>query len=237
MPLSEKNWDLHVPDAESVARTPGFTDLRDRILFLAQPCDGDIAADVGAGTGLLSLPLAAQVERVFAIDISPAMCDYLQTKAVSGGHANLNVAVSTAASLPLVDGSVDLVVSNYCFHHLSDADKRRALAEAHRVLRPGGRLVFADMMFSVGLRQTRDRDVLVAKVRAMLAKGPGGVLRLARNGLRWATGRWEKPAGADWWRNALQRAGFVDVRIELCDHEGGIAFASKPNDEPRGGRS
>ena len=229
MTLTEKNWDLHVADAESVARTSGFTELRDRILALAEPGQGETAADVGAGTGLLTLPLAEHVRRVFAIDISPAMCEYLRTKAVSGGHSNVSVAVSTATSLPLVDRSVDLVVSNYCFHHLDDAGKRRALDEAWRVLRSDGRLVFADMMFRVGVREARDRDVVVSKVRSMLAKGPAGVLRLARNGFRWATGRWEKPAGADWWRQALDAAGFVDVRIELCEHEGGIASARKPH--------
>jgi hypothetical protein len=62
----------------------------------------------------------------------------------------------------------------------------------------------------------------------MLRKGPAGVLRLAKNGLRLACGRWERPARADWWRRALSEAGFVDVDVTLLTHEGGIAQARRP---------
>jgi ubiquinone/menaquinone biosynthesis C-methylase UbiE len=228
MPTLTKVWDHHVADAEEIARGPGFQALRDRILTLAEPRPDEEAVDVGAGTGLLTLPLAASVDRVWAIDIAPAMCEYLRTKASSAGLTNIEVAVASASSLPLVDRSADLLVSNYCFHHLDDAGKERALAEAARILRPGGRLVFGDMMFRVGLADARDREVVTAKVRAMLRKGPSGLIRLAKNGLRFASGSWEQPARAEWWRDALERAGFVDIHVEVLEHEGGIATARRP---------
>ena len=228
MPALTKIWDHHVADAEEIARGAGFTALRDRILELAAPRQGEHAVDVGAGTGLLTLPLAQRVDLVWAIDIAPSMCEYLRTKAASAGLSNISVSVGSAASLPLVDESVDVVVSNYCFHHLDDAGKERALTEVARVLRPGGRLVFGDMMFGVGLADRRDREVVVAKVRAMIRKGPAGFLRLAKNGLRFVSGTWEQPARADWWRAALGRSGFTDVSIELQQHEGGVAVARKP---------
>ena len=140
---STKNWDHHVADAEEVARGAGFLGLRKRIVTLAAPGERDVVVDVGSGTGLLTLALAPSVAEVWAIDISPAMTEYLRTKAQSAGLENISPAVAPATSLPLVDSSADLVVSNYCFHHLSDAGKDRAIAEAHRVLRPGGRLVLA----------------------------------------------------------------------------------------------
>lgn len=228
MVTMEKQWDAHVIDAEEVARTPGFCDLRERLLALASPQAGDVVVDVGAGTGLLSLALAEQGLEVWAVDISPAMCDYLRSKAASAGHEQLRVCVGSAVSLPLVDRSADLVVSNYCFHHLSDDDKRRALAEVRRVLRPGGRLVFGDMMFTLRLVEPRDRKVVVDKVRAMVRKGPAGVVRLARNGLRLAGGRWEHPAAAAWWEAELAASGFEDVRVDVLAHEGGIAVARRP---------
>ena len=228
MPTLTKDWDHHVADAEEIARGAGFKALRDRILELASPAAGEQAVDVGAGTGLLTLPLAASVDRVWAIDIAPSMCEYLRTKAASAGLDNIDLAVASASSLPLVDGCADLVVSNYCFHHLDDAGKTRALGEVARVLRPGGRLVFGDMMFRVGLADPRDREVVSAKVRAMLRKGPAGVVRLAKNGLRFASGTWEQPARADWWESALREAGFVDIDVQPLAHEGGIAFARKP---------
>lgn len=223
-----KNWDNHVADAEEVARGRGFRDLRDRILTLAQPASTDVALDVGSGTGLLTLPIAEAVELVWAFDISPAMTEYLTIRAISAGVDNIRAATAPASSLPLVDGSVDVVVSNYCLHHLDDAGKRRALAEAYRVLRPGGRIVFGDMMFTVGIASARDRQVVANKVRALAGKGPAGFWRLAKNAGRYVSGRWERPADPEWWSTALNEAGFRDVRVEPLAHEGGIASARRP---------
>lgn len=229
MLIAEKNWDNYVINAESLARSPGFLSLREGILARAAIAEGESVLDCGAGTGLLTLPAAAVADRVWAVDISPAMCNYLATKVESAGLGNVSPAVASVVSLPLVDRSVDVVVSNYCFHHLSDPEKRQALGEIHRVLRPGGRLVFADMMFSVSVGGRRNRAVVTSKVRSMLAKGPAGVWRLARNAGRYASGKWEHPADPDWWRQALLAAGFVDVEVEPLEHEGALASARTPN--------
>lgn len=224
-----KNWDNHVAHAEAVARTEGFAHLRDLIVERAALTGEDVVVDVGSGTGLLTLAAAPRVAKVWGIDISPAMTDYLSAKAESAGLANVETAVASAISLPLVDGVADVVLSNYCFHHLADADKDQALLEARRVLRPGGRLVFGDMMFRLGRGSERDRQVVGDKVRAMVAKGPAGIARLAKNGLRYATGRWEHPAPAPWWEEALRRTGFTDVEVRVLDHEGGVAYGRVPD--------
>ena len=226
--MTTKNWDDFVVHAEEVARTDGFRQLRDRIVERAAPAPGDAVVDIGSGTGLLTLALAPRVAQVWAVDIAPSMGEYLQTKAASAGIDNVGVATASAVSLPLVDDSVDIAVSNYCFHHLDEAGKHRALAEVRRVLRPGGRFVFGDMMFRVGVADARDREVVAAKVKAMAAKGPAGFVRLAKNGVRYASRRWEHPAPAPWWRSALEAGGFAEVHVEELSHEGGLASAVSP---------
>lgn len=227
MRVLTKDWDRHVIAAEEVARGTGFQHLRDEIVRRSAPTPEDRVLDIGAGTGLLSLPLAERTRRVLALDIAPAMCEYVRAKADSAEIDNLDTVVGSAVSLPLVDGSVDLVVSNYCLHHLNDRDKRQALLEIHRVLAPGGRLVMGDMMFQVGIANARDRQVVSDKARAMVRKGPAGVMRLLKNAARIATASWEKPARPEWWERALRDAGFAEVEVNALPHEGGLAYGRK----------
>ncbi len=226
--LLRKDWNRHLLHAEELARTAGFRELRDAILDRARPTAGDRALDVGAGTGLLALPLASSVAHVWAIDISEAMVEHLRWLAAGRELANLHPLIASAAGIPLESASVDLVVSNYCFHHLDDDGKRRSLEEAHRVLVPGGRLVFGDMMFSWSPGDRRDRRVIGSMLKSMARRGPAGYVRIARNAFRVLTGTGERPAPAAWWRRALEEAGFVDVRVDCLLHEGGIAVARKP---------
>jgi SAM-dependent methyltransferase len=211
-----------------MALTPGFTGLRDRIVELAEPRDGDAAVDVGAGTGLLTLALAQRVTRVWAVDSSQAMAECLNEKASNGDLANVEVVHASAVCLPLADSVADLVVSNYCFHELRHADKKLALAEAMRVMRPGARLVIGDMMFSLNPVGSRDRRLVIGKVLAIARRGLPGAWRLLKNVARLLTGRWEHPAGVAWWKDTLRAAGFERVHLETCAHEGGIVVAYAP---------
>ena len=225
---SAKNWDRHVRQADELSRSPGFCELRDSIFELAAPSADDRVIDVGSGTGLLALALASRCHGVWAIDVSPVMVEHLRWLVAGQDLGNVYPLVASAATLPLDDGSIDLVVSNYCFHHLSEGEKRLAVAEAFRVLRPGGRFVFGDMMFGWSPGIERNRAIVREKVRAMARRGPVGYARILSNVARMLTGRGERPAPPDWWRAALLEAGFDEIAIDLLPHEGGIASATKP---------
>jgi ubiquinone/menaquinone biosynthesis C-methylase UbiE len=100
-------------------------------------------ADVGAGTGTLAIGLAAAAPAptVVAIDGDP---EVLAIAAAKEGAAAVEWKQGLANELPLADGSCDRVTMSLLLHHLDAAGKRAALAEAHRVLRPGGSLHVAD---------------------------------------------------------------------------------------------
>jgi ubiquinone/menaquinone biosynthesis C-methylase UbiE len=227
-PRRAKNWDKHVENLERLCDTPAFRTLRDRILELADLDPSDRVLDVGAGTGLLALAASPSVATVTALDVSPAMCGHLEAKLEGLETTNVRVLTDSATDLPLRDETIDVALSNYCFHHLTDAEKMAALIEIRRVLRGGGRLVIGDMMFGLSLAERRDRAVLVGVVKRMLARGPSGIGRLLRNAARIFTGRGEHPARPGWWRAALCEVGFVDVSVSTLAHEGGIAVARRP---------
>jgi ubiquinone/menaquinone biosynthesis C-methylase UbiE len=98
--------------------------------------------EVGAGTGYFTLNLvqAGLVGDATCTDISPGMVRTLAENAARLG-LDVRTARADAESLPFADESFDLVLGHAVLHHIPDL--QRAFGEFHRVLRPGGRIVFA----------------------------------------------------------------------------------------------
>jgi SAM-dependent methyltransferase len=134
----------------------------------------DRSLEVGAGTGYFSLNLlrAGVVREATCTDISPGM---VRTLAANAERLGLEVRAlrADAESLPFRDQSFDLVLGHAVLHHLPDLE--RAFSEFHRVLRPGGAIVFAGEPSRVG-----DRLAAIPK-RGAIAVAPAWrrVLRVA----------------------------------------------------------
>ena len=98
--------------------------------------------DLGCGAGHTALALAPRAAAVTAVDVTPEMLAVAGSLAAGRGVTNIVFRHADVAALPFPNGSFDLVVSRYSAHHY--ADPARALAEAARVLRPGGRFLLVD---------------------------------------------------------------------------------------------
>lgn len=101
------------------------------------------ALDYGAGTGLLTLTLAARVRRVLAVDSSAGMLAVLAGKARDGGFANVETLHADFAKDPLPAGPFDLVASAMTLHHV--ADVKLLFRKFFALLAPGGRIALADL--------------------------------------------------------------------------------------------
>jgi ubiquinone/menaquinone biosynthesis C-methylase UbiE len=125
----------------------------------------DEALEIGAGTGYFSLNLlqGGLIRNATCTDISPGMLSTLEENAQRLG-LSVQTEQADAEALPFGDESFDLVLGHAVLHHLPGLD--RAFTELHRVLRPGGRMVFAGEPSRFGDRLAR------APKRAGIAVAP-----------------------------------------------------------------
>jgi len=176
---------------------------------------GEVVLDLGSGAGLDVLRSAGRVGSkgfVYGLEMTDEMLAVAHRSAEAHGVDNVTFLKGRIEDVPLPDGSVDVIVSN-CVINLS-VDKDRALREAYRVLRPGGRLAVVDVVVDGGL---------------------GGLVlseRRIRSFLDWT---WTRCiAGAltvEDYRNKVGDAGFTDVEVVLTQRytvEAALARAGSP---------
>jgi ubiquinone/menaquinone biosynthesis C-methylase UbiE len=109
---------------------------------------GDSILDVGCGTGGVTIPAKQRVGasgKAAGIDPSPEMIAVAQHKAQRKG-LEIDFRMGVIEALPYPDASFDVVTSSLMMHHLPEHLQAKGLAEIYRVLKPGGRLLIADMI-------------------------------------------------------------------------------------------
>jgi ArsR family transcriptional regulator len=119
-----------------------FGDRVELEALLAFIDDRWVVGDLGCGTGRASELIAANVERVIAVDGSESMLGEAARRLE--GMPNVDLRSGDLEDLPIADGELDAAMMVLVLHHLADPSK--ALAEVARTLRPGGRLVMLDMV-------------------------------------------------------------------------------------------
>jgi len=119
--------------------------LRQRVVMLLALRPGERLLDFGCGTGSLLRSLSRQYHRnpLFGIDPDAAALRRARAK-LAQRRVPITLYEASGTKLPFADASLDVVVSTLVFHHLETAEKRLALREIQRVLRPDGRFLLVD---------------------------------------------------------------------------------------------
>jgi SAM-dependent methyltransferase len=158
---------------------------------LAELHPGEVVLDLGSGGGLdvlLSARRVGPTGKAYGLDMTDEMLALARANAARARLGNAEFLKGELEQIPLPEASVDVIISN-CVINLSP-DKDRALAEAFRVLRPGGRLAVSDIVV---------RGPVPAEIRRSVELWIGCV-----------AGALDE---ADY-RAKLAAAGFVDIEVE-----------------------
>jgi ArsR family transcriptional regulator len=115
--------------------------LAETLLLLMPPL---VIADLGAGEGTFSQLLARRAKKVIAIDNSEKMVEYGAELARKHGVDNLEYRKGDIEDVPIRSGTVDLAFFSQALHHAQHP--QQAVAEAHRILKPDGRIVVLDLL-------------------------------------------------------------------------------------------
>jgi arsenite methyltransferase len=157
---------------------------------VADLAEGEVVLDFGSGDGtdvLLAARRVGPAGRAYGLDMTDEMLDLARSNQREAGVRNAEFLKGTIEAIPLPDDSVDVIISN-CVINLS-GDKSRVLAEAARVLRPGGRFAVTDIVADPEMDEATRRDME-----------------------QW-TGCIAGALTAEEFRAGLEGAGFTDVEI------------------------
>lgn len=168
---------------------------------LALPAGAHVL-EIGTGSGHFARAAARAGLRVTALDVSPAMLQYAADRAVSEGLAGIEFVHAGFLTCPAAPGVFDAAVSVVVLHHLPDLWKAVGLANIRHTLKPGGRFVLCDVVFS-----TQEGD-LGRQFDAFITAMPAGMREAVTGHVR------KEHSTLDWiMEGLLVRAGFRIERI------------------------
>ncbi|MFW9917482.1 MAG: class I SAM-dependent methyltransferase [Candidatus Thorarchaeota archaeon] len=156
--MERNDWNMQADSWTSLVRPEGTMHhrfiLNPCIWELLEPVKGSFILDAGCGEGYLSRKLAIAGANVVGVDFSSQMIEKCKLAASEVPSVDLSYHCAEIQQMPfLADQSIDKILSNLCFPNLETEIVGKALLEFHRVLKPGGWLVFSILhpCFEAGL--------------------------------------------------------------------------------------
>jgi ArsR family transcriptional regulator len=140
MRLRKENFEVHGSDRSQFVPGRSWAAWSRALGLLLPPVD---VADIACGEGYLSVESAHWARRVVGVDRSPEVLKRARALADRRGVKNISWKRGDMEKLPLGDATVDVALLSQALHHA--ANPGRAVAEAARVLRPGGRVLALDL--------------------------------------------------------------------------------------------
>ena len=168
--------------------------------------------DIGCGTGGLTTHLARMCRHVYAVDVSETMIAVLKGKIQSQELRNVTVRQSGFLTYQHQGDPLDAVIANITLHHLPDFWKQIALCKFFDILKPGGRLFLADVVFDFDPR-TYEREIKSWITEMREIAGPDMADETATHvQCEFSTWKWIM-------EGMLKRAGFrIDSALEIMKH-------------------
>ena len=200
---------------------------------LAELREGEVVLDLGSGGGidvLLSARRVGPTGKAYGLDMTDAMLELARRNAAEAGVSNVEFLRGRIEEIPLPSNTVDVIISN-CVINLS-GDKRQVLAEAFRVLKPGGRFAVSDVVMrgEVPADVRRSMELWVGCVAGALEEREFRTL-LAQSGFDGIDIEPTRLYKSEDARRFLQESGVdLSVNLELIDGKFMAAFvrATKP---------
>lgn len=138
-----RSFDIQAANFESKTLNFSKEEYLNYTVSAVEPQPQDVVLEVAAGTCVCGRSFAPQVQTVICLDATTSMLQVGQQEAEKNQLHNMVFVKGYAQELPLLDNSVDIVLSRLAFHHFTEVGP--AFAEMVRVLKPGGKLVMIDM--------------------------------------------------------------------------------------------